>query len=197
MTTPLSAFLPFLMIAVPGASEPLAEQAVLHATRQFCERTRLWRETSTHAVVADTPVTVTWAPPATLHEIERVWFDDRRLDPTQFQAEPPNAQPDYTVAFATPNALTLRAPAAGTFRVVALLKPTLSALEVPDFLYENHAEAIASGALARLLAMPGQVWRDDQAALMHEARFEAAVTRLYGSNLSGQQRAPIRSKPWP
>lgn len=197
MTTPLSAFLPLLMIAVPGASEPLAEQAVLHAARQFCARTRLWRETSSHNVAANTPVTVTWPTSAALHEIENVWFDDRRLDPTQFQAEPPNAQPDYTVAFASPNTLTLRAPIDGTFRIVALLKPPLAALDVPDWLYDNYAEVIAAGALARLLAMPGQVWRDDQAAIIHDGRFEAAVTRLYGSNLSGQQRAPIRSKPWP
>jgi hypothetical protein len=52
------------------------------------------------------------------------------------------------------------------------LKPTQAAIEVPESVFENHAEAIASGALYRLLKVPRQAWTDVAEAMRQKTSFD-------------------------
>lgn len=56
-------------------------------------------------------------------------------------------------------------------------KPSRDSTQGPDFLFNDYYEDIASGAVARLCAMPKQVWTDPQLAQMHAMSFSDAVAR--------------------
>lgn len=73
--------------------------------------------------------------------------------------------------------------------------PVPGTFVVPDFIMEQHGQAIGDGALARIKMMPRQPWSDVQQAAIHRAAFEAAMKASWSRNLTGQQRAPRRTRP--
>ena len=66
---------------------------------------------------------------------------------------------------------------------------------VPEFMLIQHAEKLAWGALARILAIPRQPFSDGAAAEVYRARFTEACANLQSATIRGQQRAPMRTKP--
>lgn len=65
---------------------------------------------------------------------------------------------------------------------------------VPAFFLTQHAETIASGALARLFAMPKQRFTNADLAVYNARRFMDDIDRKAQRQMSGQQRAPVRTK---
>lgn len=67
---------------------------------------------------------------------------------------------------------------------------------IPDDLFDQYAEKIASGALSQLLAMPAKPWRDTTMATYHALQFTKAKQALRaklrrgGSIASSRVRAP-------
>ena len=72
------------------------------------------------------------------------------------------------------------APAANgiLLRFVVSLKPTQAANEVPETVFENHADEIAAGALARLLKVPRQAWTDVPESLRQRTTFDVGVQNV-------------------
>lgn len=60
--------------------------------------------------------------------------------------------------------------------VFAALKPSLSAFSFPAEVFAHHAQEIAHGALARILAMPKGDWTDTATAALELAAFNSAVS---------------------
>jgi len=56
-------------------------------------------------------------------------------------------------------------------------KPSRDSTTGPDFLFNDYYEDIASGAIARLCAMPKKLWSETQLAMTHAAIFEEAIQR--------------------
>lgn len=51
------------------------------------------------------------------------------------------------------------------------------AMEVPEILYEDYANVIADGALAKALCMAGQTWSDDKLGATYAQSFQAGVNK--------------------
>lgn len=65
----------------------------------------------------------------------------------------------------------------GKLVVGAALKPTATATEIPDYVYDEWYEALADGALGALLSMDGQDWFKPERSLFKMAKFEDGVMK--------------------
>jgi hypothetical protein len=65
---------------------------------------------------------------------------------------------------------------------------------LPAFMVTQYAEKLASGALARIMAIPKQDFTDLKMAGVHHQAFEQACGSHFRSNVRGQQRAKLRVK---
>ena len=63
---------------------------------------------------------------------------------------------------------------------------------VPAFLFTDHAEAIAAGALKRILFMPGKSYTNASLATIFSGQFDQAIAKANVKAAKGIQRAPLR-----
>ena len=213
--TNLTAFLPLVLPRAPGCLEMYALLQLRLAAIDFCERTRCWRETLSLAVSA-TNTTLTDPTDATIHKYGDVWFNDTKLTPVVFEDVNP-IELTGAIQTSSPRLFTQPSPGVvsiypfqtGTLRLSVFLKPRQgqsvggNALDpladaydvVPAFMFQHWAEAIAAGALARILSTPNETFTDPQSAANYAMLFEAKASNAASGYLTGQQRAPLRTKP--
>ena len=196
-------FMPYVLPWVIGCSDPMAEQAVRSAAREFLMATRMWREVASATVVANEVYDeLSITGDAVLYEIEAVWFtatgqlpgSGKKLTPEQYAARPPGEVPAlWKVTMEQPNVLTLLAPESGRFDISMWLLPSPVADSLPDFMFDNHAETIAAGAKAALLSMASREWYDAATAGYQRGLFQAAKDRFGSFAQTGQHRAAART----
>lgn len=215
MTANISELLPYILPKAPTVPLPYAEFQARLAVIEFCERTRCWRQilktnltTNGSAMIA--PIN------ATIHEFEEVTLNGNILTPTQFTEMDPDeltgeesAGPAKYIAQVTPGHVSVYPFETGTLRVSCFLKPqhgqsvgtdATSPLSdaynvLPKFMVTQYASALADGALYRIMSTNKQDFTDFEMAAVHKAAFDEACNKHFGSNLRGQQRAPVRVKP--
>jgi hypothetical protein len=214
VTVSLTHFLPLVLPHAPECPPAIATFNLRLAAIEFCERTLCWRHLSTVTLNADGQALS--APPyAAIHRIESAVFDgETKLEPLQFSDvdektfENTAGTPPKYITQAKYNTVRVLPFKTGTLALSLFLKPvngTEMALDddgivtdaydvVPDFIYKMHAEQIAAGALARLLAQPGKPWSDMNAAMLYGQRFNAVMDQHFSVSLTGQQRARRRTK---
>lgn len=204
-----AAFLPLILPFCPECPEFLAEQHARFAAIEFCERSRAWRHLTTVALPEGSAGTGVMVAPdtAAIHEIEFAEVNGKPLRPIQFSTmeDAPEGRPEYVTQTA-PNEVRITPFEPGVLRISVFLKP-LTGSEygtdpvsplfdrfnvVPDFLVDIHGHVIASGALSKLLSIPGEPWTDKKTALQYEARFREKLDSAFRWNMRGQQRAPQR-----
>lgn len=213
-TVPLSSLDALILPFAVGLPVPSARRFARQAAIEFCEHTNCWREMFTLVVDSSNEAIVTPAY-ATVHRIEYAEYDGNRLQPTQYtdisgadwSAE---GVPAY-ITQANPNTVSLIPPPAAlepvTITLSCFLKPiegtsmaaigseTVDDLDViPAFMLTQHAQAIANGALARALRIPGQPFSNPQEALNRHMQFKQDCDTHFASNITMQHRPPPRSR---
>lgn len=211
-TTNLSEFAPLVQVYAAGAPWPTMMAQLRRSAIEFCERTRCWRHVVSMQVTDQDSIIV--APSySAIHEFETAEFDGEPLTPLQFtdgqgMMDKTSGAPPRYITQKTPNTVRLLPFQEGQLDLTVFLKPVEGHAmfsdpgeypqddhdQVPLFLYTNHAEAIAAGALVRILTMPGQDFTNPKLAGMFAERFERASSSHFGHNLRGQQRAPVRTR---
>lgn len=209
-TITLSAFDSFVLPYAQHAPIPLVRKYVRLAAIEFCERTRCWREIVTVNVGAQNEAIVAPAH-ASIHEIEEATFDGQTLVPTQFtdttlMERQEEGRPRY-VTQTHPNTVALIPWEAGSLTLSLFLKPrsdtqmrtailsgeTVDALDVvPEFMFNQHAQKIADGALARLLMVPGQTFTNPNEGLRRGLMFDKHCDANFARNITMQHKAPPR-----
>ena len=180
---------------VAGCSLFLAERAIRHAAREFCEKSLA------HRIVLDPVSTVSGIStydydPASSLEVVKVLsatLDGQDID-LLLQGVDAN---EYGLVGLSPVEFTLQpAPSAGQRVVVtAIVKPSNTASGIEDRLFASHAEAIAQGAKARLYALAEQPFSNMEQAGLNRALFDAAINTARTSAAKGYSRAPLRVAP--
>lgn len=193
----LDLFLPYVLPYAPGCTDTMAKQAVLSACIEFCARTLTVQHTGTDTVsegVSDYDVEE--PPSLALVRILAVYFLDQKLTPRSREmvvrgaAARGGSIPTVAVTLGTPTEWFNRDPAlpqvsiyptpADTFAdaltIVAGYQPTRTATKVPDTLFDDFAEDIAAGAIARLLVMPGYQFSAPAAAKPFITQFSSAMS---------------------
>ncbi|CAN7344267.1 hypothetical protein LJR074_001967 [Acidovorax sp. LjRoot74] len=175
-------FYPELMPHVVGCPQPMANIALREAARVFFERTRIWREwldlVSVQANVREYDLDV--PDGAMVVRIERTTLDGEPLavlsfnqlpsDPAQSETSPGLTSRDRAVF-----TLTRALPAGKQISVFASLKPTKTAMGVPDDLFEHHGQDIVEGAKRRLMMVRGTSFYAPDLAAMAGTEFESAI----------------------
>lgn len=173
----VASFLPFVVPYLPGVSDPMAEQAIVSACIEFCGRSLLVQNTSVeNAVVGESDVDVEEPAMMALVKVLAVYHLDAELKSRAREmvlrgtAARGEAIAGVTSTTGTPTEWFNRDPsspvvsvypapseaATAAFTIVAAHQPTRTATKVADVLFDDYAEDIAAGAIARLLLMPAQ-----------------------------------------
>lgn len=205
MMTDLTDFLSKVLPYAPGCPEPVALEHIRNAAIEFCEETRLWRFDDSFDT-GDDPNIVCVPQGATIHEIERCDFNGRKLEPRGLDwldEHMPDWRSDERMTEGAPLYFTQVCPdtirvaphAQGRVKVWLRLKPSEDADQLPDFLAAQHKSVIGWGALANILLLPGQPFSSLDAAALFRVRFDRALGRTSKRQVTGQQRAPIRTTP--
>lgn len=199
----LELFLPGLLAYAPGINDPAAFYGLRQAAIEFCERTKLWRHEDDYAVTAGTPVTITTPDDSVLYDIEHARFDGKDLTSKTlrwlddqlcgWRDADYTGEPSYITQLDRNTALVVPSKA-GTLTLNMWLKPTDDALELPDFMLDQHRQTICDGALGRILAIPNQSFTSVQAASLFAASFDSKILKLIAAVSQGQQRARVRTK---
>lgn len=209
-------FFPWVLPEVPGCPEIAAVQAIRDSTIEFCQKSLLFQVDHDPITVIQKIADYDLESPVTGARVEKVmkaWYKGKQLIPTApDEVRDPSVYNqrigDYKTEYSTPkyfiqkdsNSISLlpipdqSLQQAITMRVA--LAPLRSSTECADFLFEQWAETIGSGAIARLQSSVGKAYYNFQSAAIHQAKYMVGINaarmkanRGYNrSNLSVQLR---------
>lgn len=218
MTTALTAWTDELGVEIGNLPSPSVKAAVRRAAREFCDETHLWTlELARISIVADDKDYALTVPAAQYGEI--IFIDDVKykedgedddtfitLDPISKMREnldsdgswqyheadsPSHYYPqddDLTTLVLYP--IPTEASASGLLVTVGL-RPTLGALVVPDFIYNQHFTTITAGALQYLFGLKAMPWFDPNAAMAKRVEFRRAINSAKYRRLTGMTNRPL------
>ena len=192
---------------LPECPDVVIADAVKDAAIEFCDETECWIETTDIVVVPNereipfasltfpstvTPVHITWLGNADGDLTARTprWLDRYR---PQWRYE--NGPPEfYTMPVrGTVLLLTPHPEESLTLDVEVAVKPSDTATEGPDDLYEDYRKEIQAGAIAALAEIPNKPWTNPKLAERSFATFEAGKGKAIAKATRGNARAPLRT----
>jgi hypothetical protein len=188
------AFLPRVLIDAYGCPEIVATQAIRDAVIEFCSRSNFIQRDHDPITVVRGISDYDLEPPAgqLVVKILKCWFKMTELSPIapDFVNSPAfynSSIPDNAPSIATPLSFTQKDErtfsiypsskdtVANGLTLRISLKPTRASTTCEDSIFEDYAETIAHGALARLLVSPGKAYMNVAAAGMHGAAFNTGI----------------------
>jgi hypothetical protein len=198
-------FYDFIIPSCRGVDLPIVNFEIRKAVRDWQRSTTMWREavplTLRQGITDYTIVAVNGGVTAGIYSMP----DPQRTDGYLAEASEADRWPEgYLPDPGPPDAYWQLYP--GTIRltrgpdkdypiVVGIYKQMSQDISddyIPDDLFSNYAEKIASGALAQLLAQPGKPWRDVNMATYHNTEFVKAKLALRSKLRRGGSRGQTR-----
>ena len=172
-------FFPYVQPHVPGCPEIIIQTHLQEAAAEYIARSELWRfdiesdftskntsdyeiDVPTGAVLENILTLFVNGTPAN-RVTDRHFHVSNTADnsaPTSFSIY----QDNQIRFFPTPDRKY-------TFEGVGVLKPSLSATGVEDFIFETHGRSIACGAIWRLTIIPGKEWSNPEVAMYYKNEF--------------------------
>ena len=202
-------WLPFVQAEVHGCPRPMCFDAIRQAVIRFCAETMIWRyECPTISTIVGVNTYQLEIPSySQCVSVRSLNFNNRKPPLEERTVEQLyKTDPTWTsetgaaryYAFRSPNVIVLDRVPDEIVQMVAVvaLKPRQSQLEVDELLFEDYRDAITSGALSRLMLMPGKAWYDAANGARHEAVFQDARDKaLSRANHGYGTRQAARVKP--
>ncbi len=180
---------PKVRIEAPGVPEPLLADVVADAMRDFFRDSEAWRHTvpllldwTTTQTFPDLVAGTELPADTRLKRVDEVKYanDGQNLKPVPFKTRQQldGLYPNWEVRTGThPNCWTndgnaatprivpiANADVTGSVQVRAIVVPTATMTDVPDYFYDEFHDLWRFGALARLLKMPGKDWTNEPLA---------------------------------
>lgn len=200
--------LPQVLPYAPRVPEPTAIRFIRECAIEICTVGKQWRVTDSFPVMDPESEGLCTEPDAAIISIEAASLDGQKLKPATIAWLDANvdAWESATVEEAgtakyitqlTPNTVTVTPKATGMLSARFVLKPSLTATTLPDFLIDEHGIIIGKGAAGRILTMPRQdnpeeVVPQVGVGLLNE--FNRFLDTLRTSASKGQQGAVRRSR---
>jgi len=192
-------------VSIPDSTQLVTRSAFVQAARDFCRRTLAWRERNTVATVAGTPTYVVYTPangvvvdffaPKLDTDITLIKVPTAKVDSIDMELLTDQDEPSYAFLTGVQNEIQLAAipDAAYTFSFQLALMPAEAATTIDDTLWDRYGDTIVSGALFRLLRMPGKSWSDPQMAEYHRNLYEAAIPEAQSKSADGNMVGVARA----
>lgn len=203
-------FYPYILPELPGANELIVQQAVRSACIEFCEKSLILTRDHDPITIAQGVVDYEFDVPSgyLVTKVQRAWLNNNPLHPlapdavrdadvynrtySGYQSAPSTPthflQKDERTISVYPvpdkaysNGLTLR----------VALKPTRASTEVEDVVFEDYAEVIAAGALARLQMSPGKPYTDINQSGANRALFLQGINLARSRATHGNVRSSL------
>lgn len=200
-------FLPQVRRHVAGCPEPLMEDAVRSAVRDFCMKTQTWRANLAAVSSIANQRDYALAPPAGTLLVAPVfvYYNGQQVDPvtedlldsvsgTWRYSTDKSVQPSHYL-FMSPTTISFdpipETAITNAIRVRAAVMPSPTGADCDDEIYDKYVEDIGSGAAGILLAIPGKPWTDLVAAIKREKALKRAITRAtLGIGQKGRTNVP-------
>lgn len=203
----LDAMLPRVLPFVPGAPDPLVFQHLREAARDLCDRARFWLQTDTLPIAAPDFEQVLTIPDVDVVAIKAGSIDGGCPLEPKTVAELDDIRPGWAedtceaearyVTQLEPGAITVYPRQAGTLTLRLVLRPSLVALSIPDWLVSQHGTALGRGAAGRILVLPNQEYGSPAIGATMIAEFGAYLDTWSVRGRKGQTGGRLRTKPQP
>jgi hypothetical protein len=210
----LSSFMSRILPHVSGCPDVLAEEALLDTAIEFCEKTLVVQKTLPPVSTLPEQINYTLTPPT--HQavllVLAAWFKGALMEPVASQ-EVLNVQgytttvPGYEHLFrgdptqyywTAPNTLCVFPIPDDTdsdsILVRVATKPSRSATQLEDVLFDDWVDALVAGTLARLHATKDQAWSSSDRSLLRSREFRLAVQRARMEGATGRVRTTLSVK---
>lgn len=181
-TTPVSSFVREVMPFLPGVPEFEVEYRLKQTLREFCRRTKVWRQRNTvmlTTVLGQQEYPASLPGGTELADIVSAWMAGVELG-VMFPGDEENIPPGETAE--TPDIgvinfdtviLSALPQAAGVDVIgTVVLSPNEESTTCPSFLFYRWRDTIREGCLARVMKQVGKPWSNPNQAVMHEAQFD-------------------------
>lgn len=207
----VEALYPKVMPSVPGCPESQVSNAILEAARELCRRSEVWAEKADAISLIKSKDTYTFSG---LPDYGRVLsvrtlkyngrdlenLVDRDLDASDPGWQGRTGKPlGYIHQGGSQSLRVVPIPKESEARAITHLwvamQPTTTATVLPDILLNDYDEAIAQGALYRLMMQPNVSWRDPQMAQVYARQFGSRVNDAKIQAQRGWGDAPLRVQP--
>jgi hypothetical protein len=185
---------------LPGCPFPAVEVALRQAAISFCEQSLAWRHDHPEVTVVAGKAAYDFAPPpeAVVHAIMHARFNGRQIEA---QAGDPGAHvtgwpdqagtPRYVVGGAMTFTLVPVPDRQGTLALAVSLKPSPVATGIAREIFDEYRDAIAHGALARLMLSPKKPYADASRAAYHSHQFIIGAASAGIRQARNYTRAPL------
>lgn len=217
MSKALAEFHDLLLPEVPGCTVAMLNLHLVHAARDFCQKTSAWRLPFDSVNLMAGLATYDLEPSEPSSEVVRItsltlgteliWQSDEqrefqeRADVAVVTPKYPRNSPPFTLS---PDLLEItlldgEAPTADLIaglQVVGAMKPSFKATVLPDFLLSQYSEALRFGTLSRLMVMAKKPWTDRALATAYMGEWHKALNFAAYQSQAGNTRAPLRIRKW-
>ncbi len=180
--------LPEVVQRAASLPEPTAIKAIRDVARDFCERTKVWKERDRITVSDPDNIGLNNVPDAEVVIIQEASLDGQQLtvkDPDELDVELPGWE-DVEVGTSaakyltqlTPNTVTIVPKATGILRYRAVMQPTREAMTLPDFLVQRYGSQIGLGAAGVVLTLPDTGFGNPTLGGVLLRSFESYINRI-------------------
>lgn len=184
---------------IPMIVEFIAEQNLIRACREFCQKSNVWRSTQqTLLTTAAGQTAYTFDLPADgeVWRVASAWAGGSELDvmlPGEQDGDPDaTGSDDFVIGTAPPDQLLLvpgPLTAGVTIKGSLVFVPSDAASGLPTAIWSQYRRGIAHGAIADAVSEPGKPWSSPGAFAYHRGIFDEQVAK------ASYESGPVRRRP--
>lgn len=206
MTTKYTELFNEVLPELPGVGEALATNAIRNAIIEFCQGSWCWRyfmdpmpvlaRINTYELDPPTGAEVVHALVVKVNgkPLEATNEDDLTAQHPRWQTE--TGTPKYYLTDEPGQIILAPVPdtkIVGGLVVTVALQPTRTSTTFPTWIWSRYFDALAAGAKARLMAMPGKPWTNPQLFQIYRGQFEAGMAGAKFEAMKSLSRGPLRT----
>lgn len=185
-------FLPYVRPFIESCADIVMEAAIKRAAINFCESTKIYRLDADPiseaiaqaeydiAFAADANILVIGLWHVTRNDEDIREISEYKLDTSIWNWRQNSGTPTFYYLSDSNKLRLYPIPTADTVDFIkcnCIVRPTIDAINVPDYLHAQWAEVIAEGALAYLKKMPLKPWTDFNNAAIHEMAYHRGMSQ--------------------
>jgi hypothetical protein len=192
MATTWDKLYPYVQPYVPGCPEVVIKTHLQEAAAEYCANSEVWRYNLEPSFTSKNTSDYELDVPnrAVLENIMVLMLDGVPMTHVSERHSFPRTDSDGSAVTGTPTQYSVFQDASirmyptplskHTFTGVLVVKPSLSAKGIEDFIFESHGRSIAAGAIARIAGIPNKEWSDPDVSMRSQIEFERAMCAAKG-----------------
>ena len=201
--TGMESFIPFMALDLPGGIPyAVTEHHIRQACIEFFQKSLCWQQTEAAITIAGSDSYTIPAPTGSVlvkllgeASVGGSPVDVCSMKRARSSSSIDTASYIWTQDLASFFVSPMPVESGVEISIAMVLKPSQDSVSIPASMFEQYAEGIASGALARLLAIKGRAWTNERRAAELRTEFEDAIGAAANAAATGFSRAPFRVTP--